>query len=312
MSAGQQLKQYRSPATMNLFALQTGNTRYIIDFILATSLFISLRLLKSRLTCAFALTLSTAHSLTIWVVFELLAFFGRIKRSDELPWGRKLFYSIEVAFCEIATYLTLVRIPIPLAELWQLLTIFDPAKLSARQLLPFLLSVSGILLLLLDESAFSIMGIVPGLVSSLLTVHLRKSTNDLRIDPFEFQLSILPEVFSVSLILSTVFENLRGNTFVSTEFSIIDVFIIFVSTLLAVGSSIYRLTQPAEHSEIIGIAKSGGGVLFGSIFVLSVPELLSPRLTSIVGLSLGFAGAFMYLNSIGFGGRTTLPDSAIV
>jgi hypothetical protein len=265
-----------------------------LNLAFSTFSFLVIRILKTRLSCSFALTLYTGHVLAAWVVLELFAMFGRLKRSDPIPFRRRLLFAVESAVCGLATFANFAENPILVSQLWQLCSVLKFQNLSIRRIVPLAAVASGLSLLVLTSSP-TLYGVFAGFLSAALGIHIRKSTDQINrefsVEPLDFQLSIIPEVFAVGLIASTFFENFAGKPFILSEFYVLDLLFVMAAIGFGVAALISNLKVSSELAELSQLAKSACGVAAGLAVVVAAGRVRSPTLGSVLGIGLGFGGA---------------------
>jgi hypothetical protein len=268
-----------------------STTSNLCEGVFSTCLFLLLRLLNGQLSCNYALTVTSLTTLTEWLVLEILSTTGRVKRTPQIPLKRRLYYGCEAGLCSLAACLNLASSPIPVALLWQLLTVFELDPDLFRLLIPKICCVAGLAITIFDQSSLTFGSLIVGFTSASFSLHFSKITRNMTrefgIDGNSLSLAGAPESFSVCLACATLFENCGADSFASSSLGAIELLLIVLVTFSGSAALFYRSQRGGFPSPIIELSKVVVSLILGLILFEN-----SIGLPSIAGILVALGGAF--------------------
>lgn len=270
-----------------------------------------MKLVKKHLTCQFTMTLSTFHFLSTWLLLEILAFFGAIRRYEDIPFRKRFILAFLVmtsiismnfnlASNSIGFYQMTKLCAIPYMLVWN--TLIKKMKYTKKEIISLIILLSGVALFSVSDVEFNLIGSIYALIAIISTAHNQMITGELqkeyKLNGPELQVAIMPEEFSLGIISSTVMENLGDNAFVSSSLSYKTILLLLATCFFAIGVNVATFGLIGKTSsvtyQVVGHAKTILLLVFGYIFFPSPWESTYQMIKAIGGIIIALFGVFMY------------------
>ncbi|OHT13512.1 phosphate translocator protein [Tritrichomonas foetus] len=277
----------------------------------STSLILLLKLVKKQLTCKYTTTLSTLHFLSTWICLEILAFFGAIKRCDQIPFQKRFILAFLVmtsivsmnfnlAANSIGFYQMSKLCCVPYMLIWN--SLVKHTKYTMGEIISLIILLFGVALFSVSDVEVNFVGTVYAAIAVVSTAHNQMITGELQkeysLNGPELQLSIMPEEFSLGIICSTFLENIGENTFAMSLFSYNDIILILFTCFFAIGVNVATFGLIGKTSsvtyQVVGHAKTVLLLIFGYIFFPSQWESTFQMIRAMAGIVIALIGVFMY------------------
>lgn len=277
----------------------------------STSLILLMKQVKRHLSCKYTTTLSTFHFLSTWTLLEIFAFFGLIRRFEQIPF-RKRFnlaflvmtsivgMNFNLAANSIGFYQMSKLCCIPYMLIWN--TFVNKMTYTKKEVLSLSILLFGVGLFSVSDVEVNLLGTIYAVISIVSTAHNQMITHDLQkeysLNGPELQLAIMPEEFSLGLISATLLENISDDSFATSELSLNDIFLLLGTCFFAIGVNMATFGLIGKTSsvtyQVVGHVKTILLLIFGYIFFPSPWESTSQMLRAVSGIIIALIGVFMY------------------
>lgn len=282
-----------------------------LSIVSSTSLILLLKVVKQYLNCKYTITLSTFHFLSTWVGLEILAFFGFIRRCDQIPFAKRALLAFLVMCSIISMNFNLAANSIGFYQMSKLCCIpymiirnvlFKNIRYSFKEILSLGILLFGVGLFSVSDVEINFIGTIYALISIVSTAHNQMMTGDLQkeyeLNGPELQLAIMPEEFSLGIIFSTFMENLTPDGFSNVELSKNAIIVILATCFFAVGVNVATFGLIGKTSsvtyQVVGHAKTVLLLILGYIFFPSKWESKFQMIRAMAGIAIALFGVFFY------------------
>jgi solute carrier family 35 protein E3 len=277
----------------------------------STALILLMKLIKFRLNCRYTTTLSTFHFLATWLLLEFLAFFGTIRRIDQVTFWRKLLLAFLVMCSIVSMNFNLAANSIGFYQMSKLCCIpymliytffFKGQRYTNRELISLVILLTGVAVFSVSDVEFNTLGSIYAIIAVTSTAHNQMLTGELQkqfsVSGSELQLAIMPEEFALGVVSSTILENIGPDSFARATFGIWDIVLVLCTCFFAIGVNVATFSLIGRTSsvtyQVVGHAKTILLLILGYVFFPSPWESKQQMLRAVLGIVVALIGVFMY------------------
>jgi solute carrier family 35 protein E3 len=277
----------------------------------STSLILLLKLVKYHIKCKYTTTLSTFHFLATWILLELIAFCGAIKRSDQIPFARRTLLAFLVMCSIVSMNFNLAANSIGFYQMSKLCCIpymivrnfvVKRERYTRGELISLAILLIGVGMFSISDVEVNLIGSIYAIIAITSTAHNQLMTGELQreftLNGPELQLAIMPSEFSIGVICATALENLGENSFSTADFTFAEIGLILATCIFAIGVNVSTFQLIGKTSgvtyQVVGHAKTVLLLVFGYIFFPSPWESTAQMVRAIVGIAVALLGVFAY------------------
>jgi solute carrier family 35 protein E3 len=293
-----------------------GQTIYIsawicLSIVSSTSLILLLKLVKFRLNCKYTTTLSTFHFLATWILLEIFAFFGAVRRCDQVTFRHRFTLAFLVMTSIVSMNFNLAANSIGFYQMSKLCTIpymivynlvRRRQRYAAGEYVSLGVLLIGVGMFSISDVEVNALGTIYAVIAVMSTAHNQMITGDLQreyqITGPELQLALLPEEFSLGVVSATALENIGPGSFALAKFALTEMALMLATCVFAIGVNVSTFQLIGKTSsityQVIGHAKTVLLLVFGYLFFPSPWESTEQQVRAMMGIVLALFGVLMY------------------